>query len=415
MDTLHLNGVKTEWTHSNGGERVVTATVTAPADKCPKCSHPKLYEFGTRPTRYVDLPIHGDQVLINLKRQRYRCRKCGFTFMPTPPGFDAQFRMTSRAVEWVEREASRQTFAYVSQHIGIEERSIRRVFWRYAQRKEKELIPTAGPIIGIDELYLLNKHRCIFTNLKEKTVIDLLPGRKYPEVYRYLKNLNGADKIERVCIDMWRPYREAVRAALPKVPVTIDRFHVVKEANRVIENIRKSFQRTLPAGQRLDLMRSRHILLRRSRDLKPEEKEKVERWRKLYPSLIEAWELKEQFFDIYLQPNVKAAEKEYTRWFNRLPITSHSAFRELVHTIDNWRPEIFNYFDQHITNAYTEWANGMAKIMNRAGRGHSFAVIRFKVLYAHKTTRFKRMSIRSRHVNLGIPFSTFDDRWDEYE
>lgn len=49
--TLHLPGVKTEWTNSNDGERVVTATVTAPADKCPKCSHTKLYEFGTRSTR----------------------------------------------------------------------------------------------------------------------------------------------------------------------------------------------------------------------------------------------------------------------------------------------------------------------------------------------------------------------------
>ncbi len=112
---------------------------------------------------------------------------------------------------------------------------------------------------------------------------------------------------------------------------------------------------------------------------------------------------------------MKAAEKEYTRWFNHLPITSHSQFRELVHTIDNWRPEIFNFFDHRITNAYTEWANGMAKIVNRTGRGHSFAVIRFKVLYAHKTKLFHRQSIRARRVNLGIPFSTFDDRWDELE
>jgi transposase len=415
MDTLNLPGVKTEGTTETGQERVIHATVTAKATDCPKCKHTDLYAFGTRATRYIDLPMHGRQCLINLTRQRYQCRKCGHTFMPDAPGFDAQFRMTNRAVEWVEHQSSRQTFAYVAQQIGIEERSVRRVFWRYAQRKEKELIPTAGRIMGIDELHLLGKPRCILTNLKEKTVIDLLPGRKYPEVFRYLKNLDGADKIERVCIDMWRPYKQAVEAALTKVKITIDRFHVVKEANKVIEDIRKSFQKTIPHGQRLDLMRSRHILLRRSRDLNPEEKEKITRWRKLYPSLIEAWELKEQFFDIYLQPDLKAAEKEYTRWFDHLPITSHSQFRGLVHTIDNWRPEIFNFFDEHITNAYTEWANGMAKIVNRTGRGHSFAVIRFKVLYAHKTALFHRQSIRARRVNLGIPFSTFDDRWDELE
>jgi hypothetical protein len=34
-----------------------------------------------------------------------------------------------------------------------------------------------------------------------------------------------------------------------------------------------------------------------------------------------------------------------------------------------------------VTNAYTESANGLAKIMNRAGRGYGFGVIRARVLY----------------------------------
>jgi transposase len=148
MDTLNLPGVKTEGTTETGQEQVVHATVTAEAKACPECKHAKLYAFGTRNTRYVDLPMHGRQALINLTRQRYRCRKCGHAFMPDAPGFDAQFRMTSRAVEWVEQQSSKQTFAYVAQQVGIEERSVRRVFWRYAQRKEKELIPTRLPPLG---------------------------------------------------------------------------------------------------------------------------------------------------------------------------------------------------------------------------------------------------------------------------
>jgi len=34
-----------------------------------------------------------------------------------------------------------------------------------------------------------------------------------------------------------------------------------------------------------------------------------------------------------------------------------------------------------VTNAYTESANGLAKIVNRAGRGYGFGVIRARVLY----------------------------------
>lgn len=415
MDTLHLPGVKTEWTNSNDGERVVTATVTAPADKCPKCSHPKLYEFGTRSTRYIDLPIHGDQVLVNLKRQRYRCRNCGFTFMPTPPGFDGQFRMTTRAVEWVEREASRQTFAYVSQHIGIEERSVRRVFWRYAQQREKEFKPLAGRIVGIDELYLLRQFRCIVTDLGGKSVTDLLKTRDQATVVRYLKNLAGRDQIERVCIDMWRPYQKAVEMVLPGIPVTVDKFHVLKEANLAMEEIRKETQRRLPQGQKLNLMRSRHILLRRKANLNPKELQTIDRWKRLYPALIDAWELKEQFFRIYDEQNPADARKAFTAWVNDLPLTIHHQFKALVNTVDNWSPQIFNYFDQRITNAFTECANGMAKVANRTGRGYSFRVIRFKLLFSHdrKKPASDKMTVRSWLNANGIPFSTFDESLDD--
>jgi len=47
----------------------------------------------------------------------------------------------------------------------------------------------------------------------------------------------------------------------------------------------------------------------------------------------------------------------------------------------NWRKEILNYFDHPITNAYTEGVNGVAKVMNRMGRGYSFEVIRARVLF----------------------------------
>lgn len=90
-------------------------------------------------------------------------------------------------------------------------------------------------------------------------------------------------------------------------------------------------------------------------------------------------------------------------FFNRLIIDL-----KLIQLGRNWEEEIFNYFDERVTNAFTECANGLAKITNRTGRGHSFAVIRFKVLFAHKLDAFKRRSIRSRMAVLGIPFSTFD-------
>lgn len=409
MQTLHLNGINTIGMNDQGQNYIAHAAVTLRPTACPRCKHGQLYEFGDRAIRVVDLPIHGKQVLINLDRKRYRCVKCKHTFMPIHPEIDPEFRLTTRAVKWIEREATRQTFAYISQNIGIDEITVRRVFWRYAQNREKTLKPTAGRILGIDELFLLGDHRCIITNLEDNTVIDLLKDRDRRRVQRYLKGLAGVKDVERVCIDMWRPYRDAVNTVLPGVPVTVDKFHVLKWASHTMEMIRKETQRKLDRGKKLDLMRSRHILLRRKPNLEKGELAKIKRWRRTYPALIDAWELKEQFFNIYDQPTAAAAREAFKQWRYDLPLTCHYQFRELTKMVENWENEIFNYFDERITNAFTECANGLAKITNRTGRGHSFAVIRFKVLFAHKLEAFKRRSIRSRMAVLGVPFSTFDD------
>lgn len=410
VQTLHLEGVRTTSEMTDNGQNYIAhAAVTLKATACPKCNHDKLYGFGTRSVRIVDLPIHGKQVLINLERQRYMCRKCKHAFMPAHPEIDSEFRLTTRAVKWIEREVLRQTFAYVSSVIGIDEITVRRVFWRYAQNREKTLKPTAGRVLGIDELYLLNEFRCIITNLEDNTVVDLLKDRDRRRVQRYLRDLDGIKNVERVCIDMWRPYRDAVKTIMPGVPITVDKFHVLKWANHTMEMIRKETQRKLPPGQKLSLMRSRHILLRREANLEPRELKQIKRWGRVYPALIDAWKLKEQFYRIYDHTSAEAAKEAFTQWRYDLPITCHYQFRELTKMVENWKDEIFNYFDERITNSFTECANGLAKITNRTGRGHSFAVIRFKVLFAHKLEAFKRRSIRSRMAVLGVPFSTFDD------
>jgi hypothetical protein len=62
-------------------------------------------------------------------------------------------------------------------------------------------------------------------------------------------------------------------------------------------------------------------------------------------------------------------------------------FKELTTAVRNWHVEIFAYFDQPITNAYTESVNRLAKDMNRMGRGYSFEVIRARMLYDAKARK----------------------------
>ena len=61
-----------------------------------------------------------------------------------------------------------------------------------------------------------------------------------------------------------------------------------------------------------------------------------------------------------------------------------AAYKPLLTAMYNWHDHIFAYWDHRVTNAVTEALNGVAKLMERNGRGYSFDVIRAKLLYYYR-------------------------------
>lgn len=123
-----------------------------------------------------------------------------------------------------------------------------------------------------------------------------------------------------------------------------------------------------------------------------------------FPQLKLAYELKEQFRDIYKCNNRDDALKAYSIWKESVP-KDMKYYQDVIKTIDNWQYEIFNYFTCRITNAYTESLNNLIKNIEKAGRGYSFEVLRAKVLFGTSATR-KPKYTRANTSNKTYTFTT---------
>lgn len=357
---------------------------------CPACGTVgALNRFGRAAQTFIDLPVRGKHVGLNVQRQRYRCRECGKTTMQPLPDMDDKRQATRRLVEYVERESLKRTFVSIAEEVGLDEKTVRNIFRDYVARLEVETVFDTPEWLGIDELHLMKKPRAIFTNIKERTVIDLLETRTKAAVLARLMTLKNRTHVRFVTMDMWTPYREAVRGALPQARIIIDKFHVVRMGNDCLESIRKELRGKLTPSQRRGLMHDRFVLLRRKRDLKEKDKLVLDSWTKNYPQLATAYDLKESFFNIYDATNSVVAQELYKAWLKGVPADLLWAFQPIITAWDNWHREILNYFDHEVrlTNAYTEAANGLAKLTNRTGRGYSFEAIRAKIFY--NTTLYK--------------------------
>ena len=54
-----------------------------------------------------------------------------------------------------------------------------------------------------------------------------------------------------VSIDMWAPYHQAARKKLPHAKVVVDRFHVMKQLNTRLTQLRTEYQKGLSPEMRL--------------------------------------------------------------------------------------------------------------------------------------------------------------------
>lgn len=130
-----------------------------------------------------------------------------------------ELRMTQRLYSHVEKEALNHPYAYVADTTGLDEKTARMIF-----RKKAEFLAAWHPFetpryLGIDELYLNRRYRCILTNLEERTLLDLLPSRQQEAVTRRLMSMANRHQVEIVSMDMWKLYRRAVQAVLPQTRI----------------------------------------------------------------------------------------------------------------------------------------------------------------------------------------------------
>ena len=209
-----------------------------------------LRRNGTKRQLFRDMPIHGRFTDIQVDQQRYHCKECDTTVYERVPNVDTAHRMTERMVQHIARAAVKRTFSDVGREVGLDEKTVRNVFRAYVDERLKAMDSVTPKVLGIDEKFLLGKPRAVIGNVKEKTLLDILPTRFRADIGGWLERLPDRDGIEVVCQDMYHEYRAIARKYLPKAVMVVDKFHVIMKANLAVEMFRRKLNSSMPAADR---------------------------------------------------------------------------------------------------------------------------------------------------------------------
>ncbi len=379
----------------------VTAQYAPSPTVCPRCGveNPAVYKHDVREQEFMDAPVHGMRVHLIVKRQRYRCIACEGTFQEFLPDMDETRTMTKRLLSYIQRLSLEKKFTEIAEEVGVNEKTVRNIFTEHVEQLDSERTISAPEWLGIDELFMLKHYRCILTAPGEKRIIDMLPDRDKASVLKWMRALPNKENIKVVTMDMWKPYRDAANIAFPNAQVVVDQFHVSRMATDAADSLRVQLKDVLPPTVRRQLKRDRWIIRSRKRNLKAGDMVLLRSWDTIVPMLYKAFEAKEDFYDIYDKATSREeAEELWDLWVEGLEPELRKPFGLLIRAVENWKPEIFAFFDHgRKTNAYTEAMNSVIRVVDRAGRGYSFNAIRAKVMYGGKKrktdTEYKKVAL----------------------
>lgn len=362
-----------------GTEYLIEAERSTLPVVCIHCGSDQLHRHDRKSQLFLDVPLWGKRSGVLVHRRRLQCQSCCHSFFEHLPEMHPEHFMTQRLVDYIEQQALRHTFVSVAEMVGVTEVTVRRVFAAYHRRQEQEISLSTPSQIGIDEVKIDGSMRCVIVDMEHHRILDILPDRKKSTVRDFLLKLPNRDRIEWATMDMWKSYLDVVREALPQARTAVDKFHVVRLANRALEAIRRRIRKALSEKQRKTLMHDRYLLLHRRKDLEPFQLLVLEAWTKNLPELGTAYELKESYFDLWDASTREAAMQKYQVWRKSVPTHLEEDFEPLLIAMSNWETEIFNYFEAKLTNAYTETLNGIIKRLVHQSRGASLEVIRAKI------------------------------------
>ena len=184
MDILNLPGLRALQVTDNeyGDYRIMAETTASPSFSCTECGSQAI-GFGKKEQLFMDIPIHGKRTGIVVIRKRFRCKGCNKTFFEQLTDMDERRKATKRLIDFIEKQSLKRTFVSVSEDICLDEGTIRNIFRDYVNRLEETARRETPMYLGIDEIHII-RPRCVICNIKQRTIIDLLPNRNKETVIR---------------------------------------------------------------------------------------------------------------------------------------------------------------------------------------------------------------------------------------
>ena len=378
---------------------------------CPVCSG-EVYVHDNYQTHLSDIPLeYGMTSRCEFYGKRYKCRKCGHSFVKETPFCYPGTRITERAATWIKGMLKNKvSIKSIQELTGIHWDTIHKIQIEYMQTmiddRQNELRKEDyhPKYLAVDE-FAIHKGHSYATSVMDIETGDVLwvgKGRTLKDFAKFFEEISPdtLSAVIAVAMDMNASYNKLVQTNMPYAEIVYDRYHMqaqfgkevlgvvrLEEArkhqktskeilNTIVDETSADERREIKAISKAEkrayskLKSSRWTLLMNREKLSENRNEYLEDILQNHHDLAVCYAMKEEMCDLFKLTDKIEAEKRWTEWFNAAKASEIPALVKFAQLKEKRLPGLIAHAEHPISTGKLEGFNNKIKVAKRIGYGY---------------------------------------------
>lgn len=355
---------------------IVTVKLRRRRRVCSECGQTgrQLEIHDRRVKRWRDLDLGASRCVIECELRLLRCPDCGVRMEPVPwarPGAH-HTRDFEDVTAWLAQQMAKTPIAGMLR-IGWD--TVGRIVERVVADHLDDRRLASLVAIGVDEISYRRGQRYLTSVVDHQAgaIVWCAPGRNAETLQEFFDHLGERrHSIRAVSIDMSGGYEKAIRDAIPNAEVCFDPFHVVRLAQRAVDQVRRD---QWNAHERSHTPKGRWIKGTRWSLLKAPAKQTVPQLALLAEvqhankPMYRAFLLKEELRLLYQLQDPALAPAHLDAWLAWASRSKLEAFVKLARTIRRHRAGILAAIRLGLNNGRLEGLNSRIRLISHRSFG----------------------------------------------
>jgi transposase len=358
---------------------IVTVRLRRRRRVCSGCGQLGGQIHGRRVKRWRHLDLGANRCVIECELRRLWCPDCGARFeaVPWARSGSRYTRDFEDVVAWLAQQMAKKPIAGL---LRIAWDTVGAIVERVLADHLDEGRLQGLVAIGVDEISYRRHHRYLTSVVDHNSgaIVWCAPGRNAETLQRFFDLLGERrHSIKAVSIDMSGGYEKAIRESVPQAQVAFDPFHVVRLAQRAVDQVRRdewnAHERShTPTGKWIK--GTRWSLLKAPGKQNTEQLALLAEVQQANRSLYRAFLLKEELRLLYRLERPSLAPAHLDAWLAWASRSKLEPFVKLARTIRTHRHGILAAIRLGLNNGRLEGLNSRIRLISHRSFGfHSAA------------------------------------------